>query len=83
MSLSMVMVHVVVATEALSPFAQVIGGYTRCDSNRIRKIAADAGRTLARFHPTMVGNLQLKAGLHWSGAAEWAAGATAHGWSRV
>ena len=69
--------------EALGPFAQVIGGYTRCDSNRDRKITADAGRTLAGFHPTMVGNLQLKAGLHWLRAAEWAAGAAAHGWSRV
>ena len=30
----MVVVRVVPAAEALSPFAQVIGGYTRCDSNR-------------------------------------------------
>ena len=50
-SLSMVVVHVVVATEALGPFTQVIGGYTRCDSNRARKFAADAGRTLAGLHP--------------------------------
>ena len=49
-TLSMVVVHVVVAAEALGPFAQAIGGYTRCDSNRIRKIAADAGRTLAGLH---------------------------------
>ena len=49
-SLSMVVVHIVVATEALSPFAQAIGGYTRCDSNRIQKITADAGRTLAGLH---------------------------------
>ena len=38
-------------TEALSPFAQVIGGYTRCDSSRFRKITAGPGRTLAGFHP--------------------------------
>ena len=44
-------VHVVVTAEALSPFAQVIGVYTRCDSNRARKIVADAGRTLAGLHP--------------------------------
>ena len=32
-SLSMVVVRVVPAAEALSPFAQVTRGYTRCDSN--------------------------------------------------
>ena len=62
----MVVVRVMPAAEALSPFAQVIGGYTRCDSIRFRDISQRV------FH-------RLKAGLHRSGAAEWAAGAAAHG----
>ena len=33
-SLSMVVVRVTPAAEALISFTQVIGGYTRCDSNR-------------------------------------------------
>ena len=31
--------------------SRVIGGYTRCDSNRFLKITANAGRTLDGLHP--------------------------------
>ena len=76
----MVVVRVTPAAEALSSFAQVIGvtlGVIPIGTEK--SLPMPAGRSLGS---TQRVSHRSKAGLHWLGAAEWAAGA-ADGWSRV
>ena len=72
----MVVVRVTPAAEALSSFTLILGVIP---IGTEKSLPMPAGRWLGS---TQRVSHRSKAGLHWLGAAEWAAGA-AEGWSRV